>query len=132
MLMLFCHALSLGRPMPIYEYRCADCGKRPSIFFKSLTAVEDSPACPLCGGRRLTRLISRTAQVLSEDSRLDRMSDSDLSDVDENYPKNMARWAKQMGQQMGGDELVEDIDQVVGEMEEAGPNGEPNLDDEDL
>src|SRR5438309_9528526 len=62
-LMLFCHALSLGRPMPIYEYRCADCGKRPSIFFKSLTAVEESPACPLCGGRHLTRLISRTAQV---------------------------------------------------------------------
>src|SRR5437016_14054027 len=42
MLMLFCHALSLGRPMPIYEYRCADCGKRPSIFFKSLMAIESS------------------------------------------------------------------------------------------
>src|SRR2546428_10354429 len=102
MLMLFCHALSLGRPMPIYEYRCADCGKRPSIFFKSLTAVEDSPACPLCGGPRLTRPISRTAQVLSEDSRLDPMSDSDLSHVDENDPQSMARSATEMGQQMGG------------------------------
>src|SRR3982074_2142487 len=80
--------------MPIYEYRCADCGKRPSIFFASFSSVEASPACPLCGGRQLTRLISRTAQVLSEDSRLDRLSDSpDLSDVDENAPKSMARWA---------------------------------------
>ncbi len=118
--------------MPIYEYRCADCGKRPSIFFKSLTAVEDSPACPLCGGRRLNRLISRTAQVLSEDSRLDRMSDSDLSDVDENDPKSMARWAQKMGQQMGGDELGEDFDQVVGEMGEAGSDGATNMDDDDL
>ena len=118
--------------MPIYEYRCADCGKRPSIFFMSLTAVEESPACPLCGGRHLTRLISRTAQVLSEDSRLDRMSDSDLSDVDENDPKSMARWAKKMGQQMGGDELGEDFDQAVSEMEEAGPDGGAGTDDEDL
>src|SRR2546425_13285198 len=119
--------------MPIYEYRCADCGKRPSIFFRSLAAVEATPACPACGGRHLTRLISRTAQVLSEDTRLDRLSDSaDLSDVDENDPKSMARWAKKMGQQMGGDELGEDFDQVVDEMEEAGPNGETNLEDEDL
>ena len=118
--------------MPIYEYRCADCGKRPSIFFKTLTAVEASPACPLCGGRRLTRLISRTAQVLSEDSRLDRMSDSDLSDVDENDPKSMARWAKTMGQQLGGDEMGEDFDQVVDEMGDAGPDEPDGADDDDL
>ena len=118
--------------MPIYEYRCPDCGKRPSIFFKSLTAVEDSPACPLCGARHLTRLISRTAQVLSKDSRLERMSDSDLSDVDENDPKSMARWAKKMGQQMGDDEMGEDFDQAVSEMEETGPNGATNMDDDEL
>jgi len=109
--------------MPIYEYRCADCGKRPSIFFRSLASVEAAPACPACGGRHLTRLISRTAQVLSEDTRLDRLSDSpDLSDVDENDPKSMARWAKKMGHQ------------VVDEMGEAGPNGDgpADTDDDDL
>jgi len=119
--------------MPIYEYRCADCGKRPSIFFRSLGAVEASPACPLCGGRHLTRLISRTAQVLSEDSRLDRLSDSaDLSDVDENDPKSMARWAKKMGQEMGGDELGEDFDQVVDEMGDGDPDGPAGQDDDEL
>src|SRR5260370_16205683 len=118
--------------MPIYEYRCADCGKRPAIFFRSFAAVEASPACPHCGGQHLTRLISRTAQVLSEDSRMDRLSDSDLSDVDENDPRSMARWAKKMGQQMGGDELGEDFDQVVGEMEGAGPDAADGMDDEDL
>ncbi|HEX9095033.1 MAG TPA: zinc ribbon domain-containing protein [Candidatus Dormibacteraeota bacterium] len=119
--------------MPIYEYRCSDCGKRPSIFFRSFGTVEASPACPLCGGRHLTRLISRTAQVLSEDSRLDRLSDSaDLSDVDENDPKSMARWAKKMGQEMGGDELGEDLDQVVDEMGDGESNGSGGLEDDDL
>ena len=37
----------------------------------------------------------------------------------------MARWAKTMGQQLGGDELGEDFDQVVDEMGDAqdDPNG---------
>src|ERR1700693_3246417 len=119
--------------MPIYEYRCADCGKRPSIFFASFSAVEASPACPLCGGRQLTRLISRTAQVCSEDSRLDRLSDSpDLSDVDENDPKSMARWAKKMGQEMGGDELGEDFDQAGDEMGGGASNGSLRLEDDEL
>jgi len=119
--------------MPIYEYRCADCGKRPSIFFRSLSAVEASPQCPSCGARHLTRLISRTAQVLGEDSRLDQLSDNaGLSDVDENDPKSMARWAKNMGQQLGGDELGEDFDQVVDEMGEAGPDEANGMDDDDL
>src|SRR5205085_10924518 len=117
-------------------YRCADCGKRPSIFFRSMAAVEVSPACPNCGGRHLTRLISRTAQALSEDSRLDRLSDSaDLSGVDENAPKSMARWAKKMGQQMGGDEMGEDFDQVVDEMGDAPPGGDDGdggMDDDEL
>src|SRR6202140_1388430 len=113
--------------MPIYEYRCPDCGKRPSIFFRSFGAVEASPACPLCGGRHLTRLISRTAQVLSEDSRLDRLSDSDLSDVDENDPSSMARWAKKMGQEMGGDELGEAFDRGGDEMGAGESNGSGGL-----
>ena len=118
--------------MPIYEYRCADCGKKPSILFKSFDAVEASPSCPLCGGGHLTRLISRTAQVLSEDSRLDRLSDSpDLSDVDENDPRSMARWARKMGQEMGGDELGEDFDQVIDEMGDGESNGSAAVEDDE-
>jgi putative FmdB family regulatory protein len=118
--------------MPIYEYRCADCKKRQSIYFRSFAAVEDSPACPACGGHHLTRIISRTAQVLSEDSRLDRLSDgADLSDVDENDPKSMARWARKMGQQLGEDELGDDFEQAVDEMDGGGPNGSADSDGDD-
>ena len=120
--------------MPIYEYRCADCGRRPSIYFRSLASVDAAPTCPHCGGVHLTRLISRTAQVLSEDSRLERLSDNaDLSGVDENDPKSVARWAKRMGQEMGGDEMGEDFDQVVDEMGESGPDAaDDGLEDAEL
>jgi putative FmdB family regulatory protein len=117
---------SLGRlailfTVPIYEYRCAECRTRPSIFFRSLAAVEDSPACPNCGAHRLTRLISRTAQVLSEDSRMEALSDApDLSGIDENDPKSMARWARTMGKQLGEEDLGDDFDQAVEEMESGG------------
>ncbi len=114
--------------MPIYEYRCADCGKRQAIFYRSFAAVEDSPACPECGGRKLTRLISRTAQLLSEDTRLESLADSaDMGGVDENDPSSVARWARKMGQQMGEDELGDDFDQAMDEMEQGkmpGPGSE--------
>jgi len=44
----------------------------------------------------------------------------------------MARWAKTMGQQMGGDELGEDFDQVVDEMGDAGTDEPDGADDDDL
>src|SRR2546423_15166118 len=109
---VLCHALSLGEAMPIYEYRCPDCGKRPSIFFRSLGSVEAAPACPLCGGRHLTRLISRTAQLLSEDSRLDRMTDSDISDGDGTDPRSMPGWPRRVGRRLGGRGPGEDFDRA--------------------
>lgn len=117
--------------MPIYEYRCADCGKRQSILFLTFAQVEAQPACPTCGGRRLTRLISRTAQVLSEDSRMESMADrADLADVDENDPHSVARWARKMGRELGDDEMGEDLDAAVDELEEGGPDqdGSDDLD----
>jgi putative FmdB family regulatory protein len=116
--------------MPIYEYRCADCGKRPSLFFRSFMAVEAAPACPNCGGRHLTRLISRTAQVLSEESRMERLDDSTLGDVDDNDPKSMARWARTMGQQMGDEEMGDDFDQAVDEMGDDPAGGGTDLEEE--
>jgi len=114
--------------VPIYEYRCLDCRARPAIFFRSLAAVEASPACPGCGSRRLTRLISRTSQVLSEDSRMEALSDSaQMAGVDENDPRSVARWAKRMGEGMGDDELGGDFDETIDEMQSTAAD---NVDEE--
>jgi putative FmdB family regulatory protein len=52
--------------MPIYEYRCEECGKRSSALLGSFSSPD--PACPHCGKRALHRLVSTFATVSSSDS----------------------------------------------------------------
>ena len=42
--------------MPVYEYRCRDCGRVREVFQRS--AGTDSLTCPDCGSERLERLLS--------------------------------------------------------------------------
>src|SRR3954470_21025122 len=108
--------------MPIYEYRCADCGRRSSHYYQTFSAAASAtPACPHCQSARLERLVSRVAMHRSEESRLDDMSDmSSFGDVDENDPKSVARWTRKMGQSFGedlGDDWTDMVDQMeAGEM----------------
>ena len=51
--------------MPIYEYRCEECGKRSSSLLASYLSAD--PACPHCGKSALRRLVSTFATVSSGD-----------------------------------------------------------------
>lgn len=104
--------------MPIYEYRCHDCKRRVSIFWRSFSeAGTASPTCPRCGGGNLTRLVSRVRLVRSEESRLEDLSDlSDFPDFDENDPKSLGRWMRKMSAEIGED-LGPEFDEVVGRLE---------------
>src|SRR2546421_12930199 len=89
--------------MPIYEYRCEDCHKQTSVFLRSISNPPPT-ACRFCHGQRLTRLISRIVTPKSEESRLENLGDvSGLGGVDENDPKDMARWMQKMSGEMGED-----------------------------
>ena len=44
--------------MPIYDYRCADCGHH----FEQLVRGEQKVSCPQCAGPSLERLMSLTAR----------------------------------------------------------------------
>jgi putative FmdB family regulatory protein len=100
--------------MPIYEYDCHDCRRRVSLLIRSLSSPE-TPACPRCGGARLTRLMSRFATVKSEDARLESMaSDASFGDLDDNDPSSVARFMKKMGKELG-DDLGDDFDSAVDE-----------------
>ncbi|MDQ6746562.1 MAG: zinc ribbon domain-containing protein [Candidatus Dormibacteraeota bacterium] len=115
--------------MPIYEYGCPPCGKRRSIFFRSMALVEVDPPCPECGQRGMTKLVSRVAVPKSEDARLEQLADSSaMGDVDENDPRSMARWAKQLGGQLG-DEMAPDFDGLMEEMESGGDGAQGAGDD---
>ena len=52
--------------MPIYEYRCEECGKRSSSLLSSYSSPD--PACPHCGKHALRRLVSTFATVSSGES----------------------------------------------------------------
>jgi putative FmdB family regulatory protein len=47
--------------VPIYEYRCGECGKRSSALLGSYASPD--PACPHCGKHGLERLVSTFATV---------------------------------------------------------------------
>jgi len=104
--------------MPIYEYRCSDCRKRVSVYWRSFSEVETArPRCPTCGGEDLTRLISRVAVLRSEESHLEDLADpSSFADLDENDPKSMARWMRKMSREMG-ENLGPEFDEVVDRLE---------------
>jgi putative FmdB family regulatory protein len=103
--------------MPIYEYRCHDCRRRVSVFFRSFSDVEDEPTCPRCGGQHLTRMISRVSLVRSEESRLDDLADPSMLDgLDEDDPKSIARWMRKMSAETGED-MPAEFDEVVDRLE---------------
>ena len=53
--------------MPIYQYRCADCGQTTESFVRSFSDGE-RPICPNCGSRHLEKLLS-TPNVLKGETR---------------------------------------------------------------
>ena len=97
--------------MPIYEYRCTDCGNRNSVLILSLS-TQTPPACKYWRSARLERFMSRFAAPKSEEARLEALADpSQFGDLDENDPKSMARLMKKMGREMGED-IGDDLDEA--------------------
>ncbi len=108
--------------MPIYEYRCSQCGRK-SEFITFRVSESISPSCKYCSSERVDRILSRVRVRLSEETRMERLADpSRLGGLDENDPKSMAKWMKEMGREMG-DDLGEDVDSLVDEAMEEGDAG---------
>ena len=104
--------------MPIYEYRCDDCGKI-SEFLLIKTDEPFLPQCKGCQSKKMTRVLSKVKVIRSEESRMESLADpSKWGGIDEKDPKSMANWVKKMGKELGED-MGEDVDQMVDEaMEE--------------
>jgi putative FmdB family regulatory protein len=51
--------------VPIYEYRCDECGRKSSALLPSFSSPD--PICPHCGKPALRRLVSTFATVSSGD-----------------------------------------------------------------
>jgi len=128
--------------MPIYEYRCTDCKKKVSVFFRSFSAVDQEQArCPICNGTHLTKMVSKVRVMrgsLSSGSGDDSFDDSMLDDLNENDPRSMGRMMRRMADETGEDmgpefgeviqrlEKGEDPEAIEKSMPELGEMGGPD------
>jgi putative FmdB family regulatory protein len=104
--------------MPIYEYRCTECGQKARKFWRTFSDIDErSLKCPRCGTYNFQRLISRVAVIRSEESRLEGLADpSSLAGLDEDDPKSIARWMRKMSKQVG-EEMPAEFDEVIDRLE---------------
>jgi len=106
--------------MPIYEYRCADCRKKVSVFFRSFSAVDQEQArCPICQGTRLSKLVSKVRVMRGASSSAggeDGFDDSMLDDLNENDPRSLGRMMRRMADETDED-LGPEFGEVVGRLE---------------
>ena len=106
--------------MPIYEYRCTACRKRVTVLTLRASELAE-PVCDRCGSSALERLMSRFATTKSEDARLESLADpAKLGDLDESDPKSMARWMRRMGRELGDEFGGGELDEMVDDLERAG------------
>jgi len=107
--------------MPIYEYRCGECGNRFSVFWRTYSDVaEEKIHCKRCGSREVNRLVSKVRVVRSEESRLDDLADPGAwGDFDENDPKSMGRFMRKMMGEIGDEagDLGPEFEEVVDRLE---------------
>ena len=60
--------------MPIYEFRCADCGKITNYFTRKID-TEISTACEHCGSAKTSRMISRFARSYTRSDIMEKYGD---------------------------------------------------------
>jgi putative FmdB family regulatory protein len=118
--------------MPIYEYRCEKCRRVTSVLTTRVSEKVEA-VCEHCGGKKMSRLMSRFAMPRNEESRMESLADpSRMGDVDENDPKSVARMMKRMGKEMGDEFGGPEFDEAVEEIESSGDLADEGSGEDDL
>lgn len=103
--------------MPYYDYFCAACQKRVSIFQSYKDYGVKPVVCPACRGKQLRRLVNRVRVLKSDDQRVDDLADPALlGGLDENDPRSLGRAMRKMGKEMGED-LPAEFDEITRRLE---------------
>lgn len=104
--------------MPIYEYRCGQCGAVSNHLARSFT-TELHPQCPRCQSDEMTRLISRPGLV--------RMAGGDAGAGSGHPDAAMADYARRLRDNGGSGlsaEARDALDHVAGGLGGSGGGGE--------
>ena len=106
--------------MPLYDYICLDCEKRFDIFMSYAEYGTRPVACSHCGSKNARRRLNRVRVAKSEDSRMESLA-GDFSDPSalaglEDNPREMGRFMRKMGSELG-EEMPPEFDEVVDRLE---------------
>ena len=99
--------------MPVFEYRCADCGNRFSALV-GMTAEPDDSRCPRCKSLETSKLVSRPGRFRVEDDRIDEVATRLESMGEPESPAAMREAMREMGKAMD-DDLSDDLEQMFEE-----------------
>ena len=117
--------------MPIYEFRCNSCLQKTSFFVKNI-GEPFTPACPTCGSKELSRLISSFAYHKSLSTIHEEWGEPDRAGDDYyNDPRNIGRWTEKKFKEMGV-ETPSEIQEMIqaareGELPESVKELQPGL-----
>jgi putative FmdB family regulatory protein len=87
--------------MPIYEYKCADCGRLTSVFQRSMGSAPDA-RCKACGSRKLERALSAFAHHRSASDAAGGFAEPRRLE-DYKDPRQIGRWTERKFQEYGVD-----------------------------
>ncbi len=95
--------------MPIYEYKCAKCEHVTSVFVRSATSTV-SPKCDACGGKKLTRMMSRVSRL-----RTARDVQEEYSRPEDAYrdPRQIGSWVERRFEEYGVEIPKETKDRIA-------------------
>lgn len=103
--------------MPVYEFRCQECGRLARLTYSFSEYDEATPVCPHCGSEKMNRRIGRVALGRSEEAHMDSMLDENaLAGLDEEDPQALGRFMRKMSREMG-EELGDEFEEVVDRLE---------------
>jgi putative FmdB family regulatory protein len=88
--------------MPIYEYRCNNCGRKTSLFRQSIaeaSAAENELKCERCGSDAVRRIFSRFAVGRGATDKGEEIYQFDrlTAGLDADDPADVSRWAESIG-----------------------------------
>jgi putative FmdB family regulatory protein len=86
--------------MPIYEYKCAECGTLNSVFTRSVSAPI-SAKCRGCGSTKLEKTVSKFAYHRSEADILRDYGSEPKRLEDYKDPRQIGRWAERKFDEFG-------------------------------
>lgn len=87
--------------MPIYEFKCADCGRITNLFVRSVSSEFSQPKCEHCGSERTSRAVSKFGIGRTTEQIIEQYGDASSGEGEYRDPRQIGRWVETRFQEYG-------------------------------